>query len=491
MELARASPAAQAAESHSFASQDVQSDSIGELLGPRRSGSHFHGRATCTKGGQHVFVVRWLWALHAGIAGGTFIEGELPVQERNFALFVQKFCYDFVPDDMHPVGIMELNITKIEDIPREIADKGQLYLMAFDDEQGHWKSIQRHWQSASCEVRKQMSSLYKMIDLNKGSVGNPVTYRLRIREHVRPRFWYFVIVACDKELVAPIRYKAIFLNELWGWQKEFSFDRMGMYRAFQIASVGFMLALTYTTYLTRSHDFRDHPYVKLVNFSYQASAAYVVLFFVHYWLFQQDGFGNVRLRFLGILASIVANCTVFLIGMLCSIGWAITCATMPHRRAFLGAVGVVGGLSAICELRAQETFDESTRLYSYQSVPGVFALIIKVFMFCWFAFHIRETIEEERDDKRHRFYKIMAVAFTIWFLNVPVTVLLAYMVAPWYRYKVVTIVDLTMRFCSQALLTYVFVGRFSPITEENAYPMRELSGYESGNGFTPMSDSFS
>jgi hypothetical protein len=195
-----------------------------------------------------------------------------------------------------------------------------------------------------------------------------------------------------------------------------------------------------------------------------------MFFLVHYVIFMYNGMGVKRIRFLGVLAGIVANCTMFLIAILSSIGWAITMFQLEGRRTFLAAVSFVGCLSAVAELHAEIMLDESTKLYAYQSAPGMLAMMLKVFMFCWFAFQIRQTYQAEvRNERARHYFAVMGISFTLWSLNVPVTVLLADVVSPWVRFKVVTSVDVLSRLVGQIMLSAILCGPWSPITEMNTF----------------------
>lgn len=408
--------------------------------------------------------------------GGSVLKGELPMS-MNFATYVGKFCFDFSEQVGSRVGSLEVKVQKkFVRLPsdtnvNEWIGKGKLYFLLFDDEATHWKAAKRRWEVSTCEEKIE-SAVTVMEMLSTGQVEK-ATHVVHIREHIRPRFWYFAFVACDMALLEPVVYEVHALNEQWGVQKEFSLDHVGVVVLFAVFSVVFLVATFATDRAARCVGGRDHPYIKLLLLSYVASSASCGCLLTHYLMFMENGFGSQRIRFLGFLAAIVANCTIFLIAILSSVGWAVSCTVLPYRRLILGAVTAIGAMSAFCELHAEVTLDHSTKLYGYQSTPGVLALLFKLLMFFWFAFQIKMTYDEEPDEKHRRFYKFMGVSFTLWSLNVPVTMVLAFELSPWYRYKVVTSVDIIARFLGQALLTQLFCGPTSPITRDNTFRYRD------------------
>lgn len=192
-------------------------------------------------------------------------------------------------------------------------------------------------------------------------------------------------------------------------------------------------------------------------------------FLTHFIAFQNFGVGFKRIRFLGVFGGVVADSTLFLIGILTSVGWAITIHKLPNPRNFLGLVAVIGGLTALLELHSDATLDESTKLYTYESPGGVFVLVLKMAMLCWFSFQMKSTYEEELHDKKRRYYKYFGMSVGVWMLHAPLTVILAFSVSPWYRFKVVFIADITSRFLGLLVVSVLLGGPFSPISQENSF----------------------
>mmetsp|Transcript_18133 Transcript_18133/g.33291 ORF Transcript_18133/g.33291 Transcript_18133/m.33291 type:complete len:449 (+) Transcript_18133:88-1434(+) len=415
-----------------------------------------------------------IWTAWHIPCSGMVLEGELP-QSENYAEFVGKFCFDFASKNDTYVGVVKVRVWS--EIPVD-SGQGKLYFMLYDDEKSHWKQVRKNWRSSTCEEKKAAASLTTQVTQHKKE------YFINIREKIRPRFWYFTFVGCGLEVAeTPLLYKVHATNDVSGWQQEFSVDHMGLVIVYGFFTVTFGLATLLVFWLTRwrldARPLREHPYLQLLLLSYCASLASCFFFMTHYAKFMKDGFGSQRIRFLGVLAAIVANCTIFLIAILSSVGWAITTHILPGRRYFLGAVATAGGLSALAEYHSETSIDQSTRLYSYQSTTGMVAMMIKIFMFCWFAYQMKDTYDLERQIATRDFYKLLGLSFSLWLLNVPISVALAFGLSSWVRYKIVTSVDLIARFLGQALLSGLLCGSLSPITEDNTFPARDTIGLDS------------
>lgn len=424
------------------------------------------------------------------LAGAPFVgealrlEGLLP-RSTDFAEYVGKFCFDFknVSEDGSNgdpyVGLLEYMVTAEGPVVPS-ANSGKLYLMIFDDESSHWKHARRKWKDSTCEEKKEMSSFVgeiKIPDKHQGVFHDVV----KIRQRLRPRFWYFTIVACDGLSLAdmPIRYELHSTNRMFGWQSEISVDHVGLIKAYIAFFILFLVgsALLWCQSRSGAVTLTDHPYIQLLTLCYGCSLASVAMFLTHDYLLVHNGFGSLRIRFFGIAGAIAANCTMFLISILSSAGWAITNYTLPSRRCFLGMIAFVGALNLGTELYSEVVVDQSTQLYSYQGSAGVFALVVKVFMFCWIAFQAKASYEDELVERRRRFYKILGIVLTMWSLSVPVTVVLAFAIDPWWRYKVVVVVEMSARMLGLLVLTQLFCGPLSPLDQENTL---ELKGDESG-----------
>jgi hypothetical protein len=309
-----------------------------------------------------------------------------------------------------------------------------------------------------------------------------------VRQRLRPRFWYFVLLGCGVRSAVPLRYSLHVTNTNFGWQREVSVDHKGLLLINTLFMAAFVLTTLATAWAARWRDamrkspVRDHPYLQLLLCSQVASSASCGLWVLHDCLFLRHGLGSMRLGFLAAMSATVASSTVFLVVILASTGWAISTASLPCRRVFLGMVAIVGGLSALCELHADTTTTQSSELYAYQSLPGFVSMTLKVFTFFWFLFQVKATHEDEWDKRRRMFYKVLVMCTSLLALHSPVSVFLSYSVAPWYRYRVVAIVDICTRWVGQAVLSWLFLGGLSPISLENSFSRQGTAAANSAHG---------
>lgn len=428
-----------------------------------------------------------LGAWLCGVCGAVRLQGTLPVGPGNFSSFVGKFSFDqsvvIGNDSFGLSGKVKVSI-HLEGSWADYA--GELYFMVFDDEVQHWnEGLMGSTRSPTngCDLRAQSSRFFRV---NEKSEQHEHTFL--ITEKLRPRYWYFVVGGCDGHSgVAPepfpsgdfglrLQYQIHAVNggSTPRGEEEFSFDQQGLIKVHQGAAAGFAIALLACLWATRwgrgaqEAAIKSHPYSQLLLLSLTASLCSELLGVAYYASVASDGFGFRRVQFVGKLAAVVANCDVFLITMLASTGWGIFRVGLLNRRSLLGAIFLTGALFVGCELHAQgSTADASTQLYTYQSTAGLLVLALKVLIFCWFACTLRATVAEESSRGKRWFFGLLAATTSLWSLMVPVTVSLAFLVSPCWRYKVVTTAEIAARLLTQAALAWLFCGPMSPITPRN------------------------
>lgn len=404
-------------------------------------------------------------------ATALYLQGELP-RSSEFSEFVGKFCYDWTTQG-DTIGLAHFEV-EAEARPPVGSGSHGLYVMVYDDEDKYWMAIREGWGGMACAEKREAANFARMVHLH--GIKRRWEFTLNLTEHLRPRMWYFTFVNCGMNLTdVPLRYTIHTTNIKFGALAEFSVDRFGVPWLYVLAAACFLAAATRTSRAARAGDapLAEHPYVKLLMLAFGASGASCACFVLHYTLFARDGFGSKRLRFLGAFGAVAANCTVFLVAILASRGWAITASALPHRRAFFMLVALAGSAHALCELHAELTVDQSARMFAYSGSGGLLALALKLLIFAWFALQARASHKEERHEARRRFYKRLGWSISAWACTVPLASLLAVELPPWQRYKWVTAFEVAARLAGLCLLSRLLCGPASPLSAENTFSMTD------------------
>jgi len=424
------------------------------------------------------------------IAQGLVVRGELPTT-KNFAMFVDKFCYDYRANPSKGkeiAGLLELTVTgrtflggKADEIrtAENMVDHtaGKLLLMLFDDEDDRWKKARRSWDHSTCDEKARHANHVLVVDLSSEAKQ---TSTVKVNQHIRDRFWYFAFVNCGATIREVVRYKLHATNPHLGFQQEFGIDHLNLitiHVAFAAFFVGTALG---NQFLVKKHHSQsyDSALLRLLRFAISSSAVSSLLLAAHYWAFKMNGAGDERVRFMAMLSAAVSRATLILIGLLIAKGWSISTTLLDDRHIVFGVLAAVVTLSALCELHHEFVKDETTALFLYSSAPGTIIVLVNMFCFCWMGKCLFETRDEEKLVVLKGFYKKIFVGYACWYLMIPLAVVLAHVVSPWVRYRCVILVELTARLGLLVFLSFELWPGKLPSRVTGA----ELTALHSGNG---------
>ena len=87
--------------------------------------------------------------------------------------------------------------------------------------------------------------------------------------------------------------------------------------------------------------------------------------------------------------------------------------------------------------------------------PGIILLITRCLVMLCYLYSLRLTYRDESMLEKLKFYRQLGIAFTLWFLLLPVCVAFA-MTAEWvYRAKIILTIQTVLDFCAYASLAYL------------------------------------
>jgi hypothetical protein len=139
-------------------------------------------------------------------------------------------------------------------------------------------------------------------------------------------------------------------------------------------------------------------------------------------------------------------------------GWAVT-TTQLEKRDRMGIIVMVCILSLgylilfIWDYAGQ---DPAATLYFFESAPGYIVIILRMATLVWFIYSLWATLRLETLPEKRRFYFVFGGIYTVWFLIVPIAVIIAAAVSPHWRQKVVTDFKGVMDFFSLAIMAGLF-----------------------------------
>lgn len=136
-------------------------------------------------------------------------------------------------------------------------------------------------------------------------------------------------------------------------------------------------------------------------------------------------------------------------------GWAITSNYLTDRNLLLILTGIL--LLAYLALFIWDYAgrDPASTLYFYESAPGVIVLILRFLTWLWFMWCLRSTLALETLPEKRTFYIYFGIACSLWFLLLPLFVIIATGMEAWYREKVIT--SMTSSLNALALLSFTYL----------------------------------
>eukprot|EP00762_Andalucia_godoyi_P002966 ANDGO_04179.mRNA.1 hypothetical protein SAMD00019534_063650 len=320
---------------------------------------------------------------------------------------------------------------------------------------------------SSCTDRLQQPPAKVIIDLAVQSSGSlPLNHPSR-----RPRFWYFAVTACGMGSF-PNQNTDIRLtmtNPGSTPTHQFSVDEYGMF-GFSVFLFLIMFGFAglagrnvYVVIKDASHTStaseplhtRLHPIMKTYLACLTLWLCGIFFSFIHWMIYADDGKGVPGLRGFALVADTSAHIVFMALLYLVAHGYAITFPTLRNRKwlALLFTVLVI--VHIVLFVWMEIGMDPASTVYGYETPPGIVLCCLRLPMMIFFIWAIRTTLQIETDVEKRRFYKLFGICGSVWFLVLPVIVIIAALVVPWRRAAAVFIVS--QLFFSIAVLAMAFV----------------------------------
>merc|ERR1712217_670219 len=129
-------------------------------------------------------------------------------------------------------------------------------------------------------------------------------------------------------------------------------------------------------------------------------------------------------------------------------GWALLYTPDEQGKRVsivLVLIGVIS-ISVGCEIWEQYFHDQSTSFYLHESWPGYIILTLNIFLLVVAWYFLSRNYKREAESEVRSFYAFISVACSIYLASLPVICLLAELLQPWSRRKIVERVELSTRF---------------------------------------------
>lgn len=177
---------------------------------------------------------------------------------------------------------------------------------------------------------------------------------------------------------------------------------------------------------------------------------------IHYSSYSDNGIGLPGFLVVADLLDTFAQAVMMVVLILIAQGWCVTSATVRDPMASRCVAVVIALIyTTLFFWRVLGEAREST-LYYYESVPGVLALVIRMFFCAYFVLSLRITWREETNPKTRNFYLVFAGLYFLWFVVLVFIVLIAAATPPVYRERTVETMYTLQNWIASAVLVILF-----------------------------------
>ncbi|KAJ5067842.1 hypothetical protein M0811_03032 [Anaeramoeba ignava] len=351
--------------------------------------------------------------------------------------FYTKFCFD-------------KSSTHYGNFTWDVVVNHDAYQWAFyDDNSNSWPAVYDSNENCNTKVSKALATSY---------IDTFIPGYYEFFDQSRPRFWYFALANCQNDQL-DMTYVDIHIwnPEASKWNKEFSCNEQGLVALFLVFMIFFLILLIIYSIAAIKIYKKDslHALARLFLLTIYLQTLGLIAIFAHFAAYAKDGKGSFGLRVFGELLEVVSAVLLMFFVLLVAKGWLISRNFITRKKILFGVIVVLLLLYIAMHIVGYATMNRATTTYIWETVPGIIILCFRVLIMIWFIFEIIRTFKFEEDPDKKRFYKLFGFIFSVWFLCLPVIVIIASIISATYREKTATALILVFEMVFYSILIYL------------------------------------
>jgi magnesium-transporting ATPase (P-type) len=158
---------------------------------------------------------------------------------------------------------------------------------------------------------------------------------------------------------------------------------------------------------------------------------------LHNLKYAKDGYGIPFFDIMGTALRIMAELSFMMLLYLISSGWTVTQPYLRHMRQIIGifVTLVVLYVSMFAWSQISLAIQITTSDYVYETLPGVLIGVLRIPALGFFIYALKTTYKKEVSQSKLLFYKIFGVIYSIWFVILPLIIILQFVIPVWHRAK--------------------------------------------------------
>nr|CAI9858984.1 Phytopthora agathidicda G protein coupled receptor 1 [Phytophthora agathidicida] len=398
--------------------------------------------------------------------------------------YIGKFCFSWTPTLDAVAGRITGEI--------ETYVNG-LQVAIYDDEELFWDYVMTD-NSCDCYCKvspKHTKSVFNVTATSSHHV-TPFTFNVDIHEHLRPRFWYVALARCVpggdtyKPSFAEITESNFRKYYFASWfnvhmtqadGSELPVQQHGMPTIYAVmTAIGGAAAVAQSVAvrgMRRSESF--HPIMKILTLVVLFFFLCNALLFVHFSRYQFNGVGVPFFKVAAKITDVFVNVGTLLLAMLIAKGWTINNVALDGQVKLSCVILAILALYLSMAMWYLVWLDPASTLYIYDSWPGLGICVLQVCVLGWFINAILETRSYEKASTKRHFFLRMCCLFSVFFVALPIIVLIASFLSPWVREKTVAAMTTSVHCFIYLTLIYTLWPTRAPRYFERLYSVSSPS----------------
>jgi len=378
------------------------------------------------------------------------------------AHYIGKFCF-YVDPEGERVGEVSLTIKSEHGVEEPGAG---LNLMFFSDQQNKWKRVRYNWPSTCEDLNRSASFIQPVKPVFNETLGQhsfDFKTTVGVTQRIRHRYWYFALVACNVTVMPRMEYHLHTVNVNQGFQAEFGMDEDGSIALDLFTWLGFFcmfgVVLGFAIKRFGLGALRMRTLLQSLLVAVVLSSVGGLFMLIDSLTFARDGVGAREAAVIGATCECLAKVQLGLLQLFVSRGrdFLRSPREFVRRTVILISVLIFITVAVVSEIYEQyyAHLDWSTTVYFYSSKPGAIVLFLNIALFMDVVRSTRQLFQKgDLTPQLRQFYLRTAICATMYFLALPVLVVLACNCAPWVRRKFVERAEILSRFLVCGLLAY-------------------------------------
>ncbi|XP_033125858.1 transmembrane protein 145-like [Anneissia japonica] len=290
----------------------------------------------------------------------------------------------------------------------------------------------------------------------------------------KPRYWFLTLLACypyDNQSASRnctwaqsspdtvVDYNIWLINgypngsfNFNPFKFQFSYEQQTLLQMFMVFA--FLYTILFPAQITAQCG-QSHPLVKLLTLCLFLEYIGVVCYFIHYVLYAVNGAGMTWLEHLGQLFQVAMQCCFMLLLLLLAKGWTITRTDIHQKKLVLGVWAMYSIFYVFLYFWQMLMISLVSDVTEYQTFAGAIVLALRLVILIWFLYELHTTRLQESAEPKLKFYKYFGIGYFVWFIHLPILVIIAALISPQYRLKALTGMILSGDLLSISAMVYL------------------------------------